>query len=109
MNRFRTVMAVSAVVASTAFAGMSSASRAVAAGDPFTGMQVLDLLCASKGGTPVNSPYAIARCQTAHDNKGFEIEQLICEGLLDGTFVSAPSFGRPNRTNWACVANQPAG
>ena len=108
MNRFRTVMAVSAAVASIAFAGVSFASPAGAAADPFVGMQVLDLMCESNEGMPVNSPYAIARCQAARGKKGFEIEQLICVGLLEGNFISAPSFDRPNRTSWSCIAGQPA-
>jgi hypothetical protein len=108
MNRFRTMMAISAAVAATAFAGMSVASPAGAAADPFVGMQVLDLMCASNEGTPVNSPYAIGRCQAARTKKGFEIEQLVCEGLLEGHFISAPSFDRPNRTSWSCIAGQPA-
>jgi hypothetical protein len=66
-------------------------------------MQVLDLLCESKGGMPVNSPYAIGRCQEARNAEGFEIEALICTGLLDGNFVSGPSFARPRRVTWACI------
>lgn len=105
MNRFRIGLAALTVGAAV-FAGSPVAG---AAGDPVTGIQVLDQLCASKGGTVVNSPFAIARCQEARPNKGFEIEQLVCEGLLEGTFASAPSFNRPNRTTWACfpVASQP--
>ena len=34
---------------------------------------------------------------------GFVVERLVCEGLLDGTFTSAPTIGRPTRTNWACI------
>lgn len=81
---------------------LAGATPAAAAADPVIGMQVLDLLCASKGGTPVNTPFAIARCQEARRAGGFEIEQLICEGLLEGTFATAPSTGRPNRITWSC-------
>lgn len=81
------------------------AMGAEAAGDPFVGMQVLDELCEARGGTAYNTPYTIARCQEARSNKGFELEQLVCEGLLDATFNSAPSTGRPNRTTWVCVSN----
>lgn len=81
------------------------ATGAQAAGDPYVGMQVLDLLCAAKGGTAYNTPFTISRCQEARSNKGFELERLVCEGLLDARFASAPSYGRPNRTTWACYPN----
>ena len=44
----------------------------------------------------------ISRCQEARARDGFEIEQLICEGLLGGTFESVSSPGRPSRVNWFC-------
>jgi hypothetical protein len=81
------------------------ATGAHAAGDPYVGMQVLDELCAARGGTAYNTPYTIARCQEARSNKGFELEQLVCAGLLGATFASAPSYGRPNRTTWICYPN----
>ena len=40
-------------------------------------------LCEERGGLPVYTPYAIARCQGARANKGFETERQICEGLGD--------------------------
>jgi hypothetical protein len=81
------------------------ATGAQAAGDPYVGMQVLDELCAAKGGTAYNTPYTISRCQEARSNKGFELEQVVCEGLLDATFSSAPSAGHRNRTTWICYPN----
>jgi hypothetical protein len=102
MNRFHiAAMTLTAGIGIAALTGTTTA----AAGDPFVGMQILDELCESKGGLAVNSPYHIARCQGARANKGFDLEQQICEGLLEGTFISAPFLGHPNRTTWACVAS----
>jgi hypothetical protein len=107
MNRFR----ISLIATAAGLAGLTgvaavagpAAATAPAAGDPAVGKQVLDLLCTSKDGSLFYSPYAISRCQEARDNAGFQIEELVCEGLLDGTFVSAPSTGRPKRVNWSCI------
>ena len=107
MNRFHAIALTAAAAAALVIPG-AGAGPVAAAGDPFVGMQVLDLLCASKGGTPVNSPYAIGRCQDARGAEGFEIETLICNGLLDGTFVSGPSFARPRRISWACISGASA-
>ncbi len=103
MSRLRT-LAVSCVAA-IGFAGAIVAGPRVtagAAGDPAIGTEVLNLLCASKGGSPVFSPYTVGRCQAARAREGFAVEGLICEGLLDGTFEHVPSPGRPNRVNWFC-------
>jgi hypothetical protein len=102
MKRFHAIILAAAAAAAVTIPG-SGASPAAAAADPFVGMQVFDLLCESKGGTPVNSPYAIGRCQEARRVDGFEIEALICDGLLEGTFTSDSSFIRPRRVNWACI------
>ena len=104
MKRFRSRSALAVAVVSIGLAGLAglAAPHAADAADPEIGMQVLDLLCVSKGGTPVNTPFAISRCQGARPVKGFEIEQLVCEGLLDGRFASAPTFHRPHRATWSC-------
>lgn len=81
---------------------ITGSSHAGAAADSAAGRQVLDLLCAERGGTSYSTPYAIARCQDARSNRGFEIEALVCEGLLSGRFASAPSPTRPNHTTWSC-------
>jgi hypothetical protein len=94
-----TIALVACTVGSVGIAGWSAAG---AAADPAVGKQVLDLLCAESGGTSYHTPYAIARCQNARSNKGFEIEALVCEGLLEGTFASAPSPTRPSHTTWSC-------
>jgi hypothetical protein len=98
------------IVAAAMVAGGSALSAGAAGAAPASienGRVVLDLLCAARGGSPVFSPYAIARCQEARGGKEFEIEQVVCQGLLDGQFLSGPTFGRPNRTSWACVATTP--
>jgi hypothetical protein len=69
---------------------------------PEIGMEVLDMMCVEQGGTAYNTPYTISRCQEANTRPGFEIEEKVCEGLLGGTFNSAPSTGRPKRTTWTC-------
>ena len=87
MNRFH--IAAMTLTAGIGIAALTGTTTVAAAGDPFVGMQILDELCESKGGLAVNSPYHIARCQGARANKGFELEQQICEGLLDGaSFVT---------------------
>ena len=108
MNRSRLATTV-AVTALAGLAGVTGAGIARAAGDPFVAMQVFDLLCEEDGGMPVNSPYAIGRCQDARGNADLTIERLVCEGLLDGGFHAVESFARPSRTTWACVAGSPAG
>jgi hypothetical protein len=60
------------------------------------------MLCSSKSGTPYFTPFTISRCQDARTREGFAVEQLICEGLLEGTFRSVTSPTRPNRVNWFC-------
>jgi cytochrome c5 len=100
MKRFYAITLAAAAATAVVIPGSGPAA---AAADPFVGMQVFDMLCEAKDGTPVNSPYAIGRCQDARRAEGFEIETLICNGLLDGTFVSGPSFARPRRDSWACI------
>jgi hypothetical protein len=68
---------------------------------------MLDELCEQRGGTPVNSPYALARCQEARANKGFDAERLICEELADGELLVTVGTYRMNRASWACVATSP--
>ncbi len=104
MLRFRTLAAVAAVAVSLSGAALVAGpgSLASAAGDPVVGKQVLDLLCSAKGGTPFFTPMTISRCQEARARDGVELEQLICEGLLGGTFEIVSSSGRPSRVNWFC-------
>ena len=64
-------------------------------------------LCEDRGGLPVNSPYAIARCQGTRANKGFEAERLICEGLDDAAFVLSIHATHMNRASWACTSTVP--
>ena len=101
MNRFHLIIAAGALALTSI--GGGAVTLAHAAVDPTIGKQVLDTLCREEKGAPVFTPYAIGRCQEARSNDGFVVEELVCEGLLDGTFTSAPSIGRPNRANWACI------
>jgi hypothetical protein len=78
---------------------LSPASAASAAADPSIGTQVLNMLCTARAGEPVYTPFTISRCQEARTKDGFEVEQLICEGLLGGTFRTVISA---SRTNWFC-------
>jgi len=105
MLRFRTF---AASVAAVGFSGalvastLSPSGAAGAASDPAIGTQVLNILCASRAGSPVFTPFTISRCQDARPRDGFVIEELICEGLLEGAFESVTSASRPNRMNWFC-------
>jgi hypothetical protein len=101
MNRFRLVVA--AGVATSAVLVGGAAALVHADTDPASGKQVLDAMCIEDKGAPVFTPYAIGRCQAAHIPGGAPIEQLVCERLLGGTFVSSPTVDRPSRTNWACI------
>src|SRR5262245_56214688 len=86
MKRFRALSFAALATVTTALVG---GEVAAAFGDPEIGMDVLDTLCESKGGTAYFSPYAISRCQNARAKAGVDVERRICEGLLGGTFVSA--------------------
>lgn len=101
----KTLIAVPALAGAIA-ASIAAAGGAGAAGPSFgspeVGMQVLDLMCVEQGGQAFATPFTISRCQEAKRRPGFEIEALVCEGLLGGTFKSAPSTGRRNRTTWIC-------
>jgi hypothetical protein len=101
MNRFHFTLATGALA--LAGIGGGAATLVHAAADPTVGKQVLDTLCIEDKGAPVFTPYAIGRCQEARAMDGFAVERLVCEGLLEGTFTSAPSVGAANRTNWACI------
>lgn len=98
--------ALAGAIAASVVASVGGGSGAGAAdptfASPVIGMQVLDLMCAEQDGQAFNTPYTISRCQEARTRPGFEIEELVCEGLLGGTFKSAPSTGRPHRTTWIC-------
>ena len=39
--------------------------------------------------------------------RGFVLEELICEGLLDGEFERVTSVSRPSRVNWFCFHGPP--
>jgi hypothetical protein len=101
MNRFHFTLATGALA--LIGIGGGAAAHALADGAPTVGKQVLDTLCTEDKGAPIFTPYAISRCQEARAMDGLVVERLVCEGLLDGTFTSSPSIGRPNRTNWACI------
>ena len=104
MLRFRTLAAAVAAAVSLSGAALVAGpgSPANAAGDPVVGKHVLDLMCSAKGGTPFYTPMTISRCQEARARDSYELEQLICEGLLGGDFESVSSPGRPSRVNWFC-------
>src|SRR5215207_1515691 len=68
---------------------------------------MLDQLCEERGGMPVYTPYAIARCRGPRANKGFETEGQICEDLAGGRFVVTISTTHMNRASWACIPTAP--
>jgi hypothetical protein len=103
-------MSIPRFIIATAAGGLALFS-AGAAGASSTGESAkvaLDQLCAARGGMPVYTPYAIARCQGARANKGFDTERLTCEHLADGRFVVTIGTPHMNRASWACIATAPA-
>ncbi|MAT05480.1 MAG: hypothetical protein CL424_10610 [Acidimicrobiaceae bacterium] len=92
---------VGAIAATAALGGVAGASTP-SFGSPEIGMEVLDMMCVEQGGQAYTTPFTISRCQNARTRPGFEIETLVCEGLLGGTFHSGPSTGRAKRTTWIC-------
>src|SRR5512145_293206 len=103
MIRSRIVTTTALVAA--ALVGVTGVGLARAEAEPNAGRKVMDLLCASAGGSPVFTPYAIARCQAARSNADVEIPTLVCEGLLGGSFATATTVDRPSRANWVCLSN----
>lgn len=103
-------MSIPKFIFATAAAGGLALFTAGTAGASSTGESaktMLDQLCRERGGLPVYSPYAIARCQGARANKGFDTELQICEDLAAGTFVVAIGTPHMNRATWACIATTP--
>ncbi len=71
MLRFRTLAAAAVGASGALVAGtLSPAGAAGAAGDPAIGTQVLNMLCASKAGSPFFTPMTISRCQDARPQTG---------------------------------------
>ena len=94
MSRSRALL----LAASVAVGGAALATASPASAEP---VAELNALCLRKGGQVIWSPYSLARCQSARNNKGFEQEQILCEVGLDGTFVVA-QLERMSRSTWAC-------
>ena len=109
MKRFHLITATTTAALALVGIGGVAAGQALAEHDPTGGKQVLDALCIEDKGALIFTPYAIGRCQEARAKDGYEVERLVCEGLLGGTFTSAPTVGRPNRTNWACIPGATSG
>lgn len=102
IKRLITVPVLTGAIAATGMLGGGVGASAPGFASPEVGMQVLDMMCAEQGGQSYNTPFTISRCQEARTRPGFEIEALVCEGLLGGTFKSAPSIYRQKRTTWIC-------
>ena len=97
------------LVATAAVGGLAffAAGGASASSTDQNPLDALKELCENRGGLPVNSPYAIARCQSARANKGFEAERLICESLDNAELVVTSSTTHMNRASWACTSTVP--
>ena len=103
-------MSIPKFILATAAAGGLAFFTAGAAEASSTGESaktVLDQLCEDRGGIPIYSPYAIARCQAARANKGFDTERQTCVDLADGRFVATIGTPHMNRATWACIATSP--
>ena len=68
--------------------------------------QVLDAMCAARGGDSSGPPYSIARCVGARANKGFDAERLVCDGAV-GRLDWARDPAHMNRASWSCVPLEP--
>lgn len=104
MNKknFITVPMLAGAIAAAFATGGGAGATAPTFASPEVGMEVLDMMCIEQGGQAFNTPYTITRCQEARTRPGFEIEARVCEGLLGGTFGSAPTTGGQKRTTWIC-------
>ncbi len=103
-------MSIPKFILATATAGGLTILTAGAAGASSTGESaktVLDQLCQDRGGMPVYTPYAIARCHGARANKGFDAELQSCQDLADGRFVVTIGTPHMNRASWSCIATSP--
>jgi hypothetical protein len=97
------------ILATTAAGGLAffTAGAAGASSTSESAKTVLDELCEKRGGTPIFTPYAIARCQGARANKGFDTELQVCQDLADGRFIVTIGTPHMNRAVWACIATSP--
>lgn len=102
MKRLIATSALAGGIAASFVVGGGAGASAPSYASPEIGMEVLDMMCVEQGGTAYSTPFTISRCQEARTRPGFEIEARVCEGLLGGTFSSAPSTGRSKRTTWIC-------
>jgi hypothetical protein len=83
-----------------AAAGALVVPGAAAASDP---VEALRAACRMKGGTVVETPFDLVRCQFARSNKGFEAERALCAMAVEGgTLIDTPLATRNNRSNWGC-------
>ena len=105
ISRVRRVV-VAAVATIGAFGAASFAAAAVES--PAVDPAPLRALCEAKGGDFYVTPMAIGRCQEARSNKGFAVEQQVCEDIYGGRFAAATGTYRPNRTTWVCLVSSRA-
>jgi hypothetical protein len=96
-----------AVIAGIATVGAFGAASFVAsaAESPAVDPAPLRALCKARGGDFYVTPMAIGRCQEARANKGFAVEQQVCEDVYGGRFASAVGTYRPNRATWVCLVS----
>ena len=102
IKRLITVPLLAGAVAATGVLGGAVGASAPSFASPEIGMQVLDMMCIEQDGQAYTTPFTISRCQEARTRPGFEIEALVCEGLLGGTFKSATTGRHNKRTTWIC-------
>lgn len=105
MTRTRAFTVAALLSAGAVLVSTPSASAVSSTNDEAAAVQELERRCDEKGGTVVRTPYALVRCQEARSNKGFDAELALCEETLGGEFHAGPTFGRRNRTSWACVVD----
>jgi hypothetical protein len=101
------ILATAAAGGLALFTAGAAGASSVTSSSGESAKTVLDQLCRDRGGQPVFTPYAIARCQGARANKGFDTELQTCEDLADGRFVVVIGTTHMNRANWACIATSP--
>jgi hypothetical protein len=68
--------------------------------------RALESICAASGGTVVNNPFQLVRCQQVPPSRMraplLRVAEALCERGLGASFGAAPSFGSEGSITWVC-------